>query len=144
MKIFLSILAALVILGSGAAILTGDDSPSLDSPQVQAENNGRYITIDQFRSNPERYNDRRLVYFFHANWCPTCRALENSITSNINSVPSDVTIIKTDFDDSNSLRQEFEVRVQHTLVQIRDDRSVAGKWVGQPNVQSVLAALQEV
>ena len=144
MKIFLTILGALLFLGIGAAVLTGGESVDLNSETVQANNNGRYITQEQFDSNPEIYNDRRLVYFFHADWCPTCRALENSILSNIGSVPSDITFIKTDFDDSRSLREEFEVRVQHTLVQVRDDRSIVGKWTGQPNVQSVLAALQQI
>lgn len=57
--------------------------------------------------------------FFHAPWCPQCRALEESILSG--EIPDDLTIIKVDFDTATSLRQQYGVTIQTTIVFVDDD-----------------------
>lgn len=102
----------------------------------------QYVDKAYYEQQINDFNDRRKVYFFHASWCPTCRALENDIVRNIGSLPSDVSIIKVDFDTNQSLRATYGVTVQHTLVQVKADGTMIGKWVGQPSLQDVLADLQ--
>ncbi|MBU1250489.1 MAG: thioredoxin family protein [Actinobacteria bacterium] len=57
--------------------------------------------------------------FFHAPWCPQCRALEESILSG--EIPDDLTIIKVDFDTATGLRQQYGVTIQTTIVFVDDD-----------------------
>jgi len=59
------------------------------------------------------------VLFFHAPWCPQCRALEESILSG--EIPDDLTIIKVDFDTATTLRQQYGVTIQTTVVYVDDD-----------------------
>jgi len=40
------------------------------------------------------------VLFFHADWCPTCVALESSILDNISQLDSNLAVFKTDFDNT--------------------------------------------
>jgi len=40
------------------------------------------------------------VLFFHADWCPTCVALESSILDNMSDLNTDLAVFKTDFDNT--------------------------------------------
>jgi thiol-disulfide isomerase/thioredoxin len=81
------------------------------------------------------------ILFFHAPWCPQCRALEASIKND--GVPNGVTIIKVDYDSSRNLRQKYGVTIQTTLVRVDDDGNEVKKYVAydQPNIESVRANL---
>jgi len=59
------------------------------------------------------------VLFFHAPWCPQCRSLEQSILDG--RIPDDMTIIKVDYDTATSLRQQYGVTIQTTIVYVDDD-----------------------
>lgn len=78
------------------------------------------------------------ILFFHAPWCPQCRALESSI--NAGKIPSGVTIIKVDYDSSQSLRKKYGVTIQTTLVRVDDDGNLVEKFVAyeSPTLQSVI------
>ena len=67
------------------------------------------------------------VLFFHASWCPKCRALEKEITAGPN--PAGLTIIKVDYDNSTALRQRYGVTLQTTIVYVDDDGSELSKKV---------------
>ena len=58
------------------------------------------------------------VLFFHASWCPKCRALEESITAG--DIPDGLTIFKVDYDNSAELRRKYGVTLQTTIVYIDD------------------------
>lgn len=69
----------------------------------------------------------KIVLFFHANWCPSCKATDAEILSK--SVPNGITILKVNFDDSNDLKQKYGVLAQTTFVQIDKDWNEISKWV---------------
>jgi thiol-disulfide isomerase/thioredoxin len=77
------------------------------------------------------------VLFFHASWCPQCRALESSIKSS--QIPDGVTIIKVDYDSHQKLRQQYGVTIQTTLVKVDDDGKLVEKYVAydQPTFAAV-------
>lgn len=83
-----------------------------------------------------------LVLFFHADWCPTCRALDEDIEANKESIPPDVTIAKVDFDSETALRQKYEVRLQHTLVQVDENGQQITKWHQSPTLEAVLKRIE--
>ena len=65
--------------------------------------------------------------FFHAPWCPQCRALEESILSG--EIPEGLTIIKADFDSETELRQRYGVTLQTTIVYVGGDGESLGSTV---------------
>ena len=83
----------------------------------------------------------KVVLFFRAPWCPTCRALDSNIKSNLNSIPENVTILDVDYDSSTALRQKYMVTYQHTLVQVDARGEIIKKWSGSLTLSAILAAL---
>lgn len=77
------------------------------------------------------------VLFFHAPWCPQCRALDADIKSK--GVPAGISIIKTDYDSNQSLRQKYGVTIQTTFVEVDDKGELVQKYVAydEPNLESV-------
>lgn len=67
------------------------------------------------------------LLFFHAPWCPQCRALEADIKKQ--GVPDGVTIIKVDYDSNQKLRQQYGVTIQTTLVKVDDAGNLVKKYV---------------
>jgi thioredoxin 1 len=70
----------------------------------------------------------KVVLFFHAAWCPSCRALDAEITTM--GVKSGVTVLKVDYDSANVLKAKYGVTTQHTLVQVTKDGELITKWSG--------------
>mgnify|MGYP001806930100 CR=1 FL=1 len=67
------------------------------------------------------------VLFFHASWCPKCRALDEDIEAN--AIPAGMTIFKVDFDTETDLRQQYGVTLQTTIVYVDDDGELLTKGV---------------
>lgn len=67
------------------------------------------------------------VLFFHASWCPKCRALDDDIRAN--DIPDGMTIFKVDFDTATELRQQYGVTLQTTIVYVDDDGELLTKGV---------------
>lgn len=79
------------------------------------------------------------VIFFHASWCPSCVALEKTITSG--TVPVGLTILKADFDSETDLRKKYGVVSQHTLVQVDSEGNEIKKWAGWNTIESIVEKL---
>ena len=50
--------------------------------------------------------DKLNILFFHASWCPTCKALENQLASNKNDLPENLLITQLDYDTELDLRKK--------------------------------------
>ncbi len=89
-------------------------------------------------------SDEKVVLFFSAAWCSTCKVLRDDIAANQGSIPDDVRILLVDFDDSTELKQQYEVTSQHTLVLV--DRTGGGiaRWQQSLSLDDVLATLDTV
>ena len=83
-----------------------------------------------------------VVLFFHASWCPSCRGLNGSIESNLESIPESVTILKTDYDKETELKKKYGVTYQHTLVQVDKDGNMIKKWSGGSSLDNLLSHIQ--
>jgi thiol-disulfide isomerase/thioredoxin len=81
------------------------------------------------------------LLFFHASWCPQCRALEADIKQK--GVPSGVTIIKVDYDTSQKLRQQYGVTLQTTVVRVDDNGNLVKKFVAydDPSLGAIITNL---
>ncbi len=70
----------------------------------------------------------KVVLFFHATWCSTCKLLASDIEANAANIPAGVKILKVDYDSETALKQKYGVTLQHTLVQVQPDGSQIAKW----------------
>lgn len=85
---------------------------------------------------------KRKVLFFHAGWCPTCKAAEQEILANLDQLPEDVVIIKTDYDTQDALKKKYQITYQHTFVWVDDAGMEIRKWNGG-GVEEILQRLEE-
>ena len=81
------------------------------------------------------------MLFFHASWCPQCRALEEDIEAN--GVPDGITVLKVDYDSRQDLRQQYDVRQQTTLVVVDGSGARVDSFVpyDEPTLSAGLAGL---
>lgn len=86
--------------------------------------------------------DEDVVLFFHANWCPTCRAAEKDILENEARIPEDLTILKVNYDTAQELRQRYAVRYQHTFVQVDEHGNLIHMWSGSPTLATIIAEVK--
>lgn len=81
------------------------------------------------------------ILFFHAPWCPQCKALEASIKTG--PIPNDTTIIKVDYDSNQALKQKYGVTTQTTLVLVDDNGNLVKKYVAYstPSLSALISNL---
>ena len=79
------------------------------------------------------------VLFFAASWCPTCRSLDRSLREDLSSIPSDLTIFSVDYDRYDNLKRKYNVRYQHTLVQVDENLAPVNTWTGSRNILDINA-----
>ena len=83
-----------------------------------------------------------VVLFFRAGWCPTCRAVDADIKANLGNIPSSLTILDVNYDNSTALKQKYGVTYQHTFVQVDKDGNLIKKWSGSPTFSSLVAEVK--
>ena len=54
--------------------------------------------------------------YFHADWCPTCVAIEEYLNDNLDSFSDGTIFLEVDYDEYLSLRQEYGIVTQYTFV----------------------------
>lgn len=86
--------------------------------------------------------DHDVVLFFRAGWCPTCRAVDADIKANLGKIPSSLTILDVNYDDSTALKQKYGVTYQHTFVQVDKDGNLIKKWSGSPTLTALVAEVK--
>jgi hypothetical protein len=76
-----------------------------------------------------------VVLFFHASWCPTCRAADSALESE--TLPEGLTVLKVDYDSASDLRQAYGVTSQHTFVQVDTEGNLIKKWTGSRSTADI-------
>jgi len=61
-------------------------------------------------------NNNHYAFFFHADWCSTCKTVEKDILLHIESLPDKSVIFKVDFDTANQIKKDFNVLTQTTFI----------------------------
>jgi thiol-disulfide isomerase/thioredoxin len=106
-------------------------SPTTDSisdSDEQASAEGAYISYEEYQADSVAAQDATTVLFFHAPWCPSCQATEQSLTSD--GVPDGLRVVKVDYDSATDLKRQYGVTQQHTFVQVDSGGEQRQKWSG--------------
>ena len=80
--------------------------------------------------------ENRRVLYFYANWCSTCQPTDANLKQNTSRIPEDVTVIRVNYNDSDTDREEkdlgkkYAIVYQHTFVQIDGQGKEVTKWNG--------------
>lgn len=121
-----------------------DESTDVDAG-VEVEAAGNTVSVNA-RGTFETYSPSQVsqaegtvVLGFFADWCPSCRALKGDIEANAGDIPSGLTILDVDYDNSTELKQKYGVTTQHTLVEVDSNGNLVQKWSGGNTLASVLA-----
>ncbi len=154
-KIILGILVTILIIGGGAFfVFSSSDTDSSSDGQssatvVQDDTSTDKAEAEEIPAAAGEYIDYSpeavasaqgtKVLFFHASWCSTCQALDQNI--NAGRVPDGVTIFSVNYDTEDELRSKYEVRTQHTLVQIDDAGNKLTSWYGSYTIDQIIDQL---
>ena len=98
---------------------------------------GAYLSRAEYTGRMASRAGTKVVYFFHAPWCPTCRATEKAIARD--GIPAGLTLVKVDFDTESDLRKQYGVTTQHTFVQVDPSGAELAKWTGSEGGAEILA-----
>lgn len=124
-----------LIFGVGYFVTGSDDGPNVRAPEVvEAERSlssgpesaerasgaeGTAGTYQDYDAEKVAQSDAEHIFlFFHATWCPSCRALDADIVANAETIPTDVEIYKVDYDTATDLKRQYGVTTQHSIIAI--------------------------
>lgn len=79
----------------------------------------------------------KVLIFFNASWCPTCRAAVKDINNNLDAIKPGLTILSADYDKETELKRKYGVVTQHTFVQVNSDGSIIKKQIGLDTVSEI-------
>jgi len=118
------------------------NSPSSDIQQpASLETEPLSDSYVEYSEDAFANTDGKRILFFHADWCPQCKALEQDILAA--DIPSDVTIFEVDYDNSQQLKEKYGITLQTTLVSVDTDGDVIKKYIAydEPSWKSVESKL---
>ncbi len=114
--------------------MSGTDMMKKDQSDISKPTG--YISYDEAKMMEALASGQRVVLFFHATWCPSCKALDKTLSDD--TVPSDAIIFKVDYDTSTDLKKKYRVVAQHTTVVLNADGTEKSKKLGARNIMEIL------
>jgi len=115
---------------------TGSPASSNETTTAQSGTYTAYTETALAMSDTEH-----TVVFFHADWCPTCRATDAALQAELDAIPSNLTILKADYDTETDLRAEYGVTLQHSFALINSDGELVRTWNGSSDLGDIVAQL---
>lgn len=144
--VIFAIIAALAILGFGVYTLSQNYSQSdsmmkrndsaMEDEEMMADKMATSRYVQYTKSAFNNASGNRRVLFFYASWCPTCKPADANFTQNVSKIPSDVTLIRVNYNDPETdqeekdLAKKYYITYQHTFVQIDSTGKEIAKWNG--------------
>jgi thiol-disulfide isomerase/thioredoxin len=84
----------------------------------------------------------KVVLFFRAAWCPSCRTVDADIRAHAASIPADVTILDVNYDTASELKKKYGVTYQHTFVQVDAQGNQITTWSASPTLADIVSRLK--
>ena len=121
-----------------------DDTQVMQSGSMMQKNESMMKKESGYRNyTPELVasalqSGQKVILFFAASWCPSCKALDVAIRSDLGSIPADSLIVKVNYDTSTALKQKYGVVTQHTTVVLNSDGQEKSKKIGAKTIAETL------
>ena len=96
----------------------------------------------KYAGNLSQYANKKIVLFFKADWCPSCRSLDADIKASLNDIPENVVILELNYDKEGDLKKKYGVTTQHTLILVDTEGNQIKKWSGGGSLESILKQIQ--
>jgi thiol-disulfide isomerase/thioredoxin len=146
-------LAVVVLIGGGLYVRMATTAPVMEKTVMEEkpantmmEKGGAVMSAGSYEAYaPEKLamaETGKVVLFFRASWCPTCRAVDSDIKAHLSEIPKDVTILDVNYDDSTALKAKYGVTHQHTFVQVAADGTEIATWSSSPTLAAVVANIK--
>lgn len=132
MKIMRGSTALLLMLGISAVVFAHGGS-EVGSPEAMISRYEHIVDLHQIGglgAAEKLAENNRVVLFFHATWCPTCRETMAELKTNYDTIPDDVYIVIVDYDSNKALRKQYDIPYQHTFVYLAPDGTSRLTWNG--------------
>lgn len=100
-----------------------------------------YVSYADYTADRGRYDAGAVVLYFSAPWCPDCRRTDHNLTSDPGSIPSDLTVVKVDYDSAADLKRRYGVTIQHTFVQVNSSGTKLARWTGSYTADDIATHL---
>ena len=136
------ILGIIIVAGIGYAASVGSPAERMVADTSPNATGGEYVDYSDSLVQQMLADGKRVVLFFHAAWCPTCNLADRRIREAAHQIPSDVAIIKVDYDREKALVDAYDVLYQHTFVQLTEGGSLVTKFQGSSTLPAILANIQ--
>ncbi len=118
---------------SSEKVLPNESMPSAQSSvqsKVIAPSDKRYVDYSQSAFAEAANKNKKIIYYFHANWCPVCRPLDKEFSTNMDKIPAGFVVLKTDYDKEVDLKKKYNVTYQHTFIQVDPLGREITRWSG--------------
>lgn len=96
-----------------------------------------YLPYDEKLLSESLKSGKKVALFFHADWCPTCRNLDENLMKERVSIPADTMIFKVNYDDSDALKQKYGVTSQSVTLVLRADGTEKSRKIWARNVADI-------
>jgi thiol-disulfide isomerase/thioredoxin len=116
------------------ALATAEPQATESAPRAV----GSFLSLADYQAAASDYSGTKVVYFFSASWCSTCKFARDNFEASLTEIPADLTLVLVDFDDSQDLRVTYGVTIQHTFVQIDDEGGLIKKWSGSTTIDDLI------
>ncbi len=134
---------------TGDTIMKEDDAMMMDDKMMRKDTMmkddsmmkkevGMYSQYSATAVSASLASGKSVYLFFHATWCPGCRALDTAISGDLASIPVGSVIYKVDYDTNEALRQQYGVTNQHTVVKLNSDGTSMKKVTGPMSVMGIV------
>jgi thiol-disulfide isomerase/thioredoxin len=118
-------------------VMKKDESSIIKNDSMKKEA-GMYSPYSNTAVSAALSSGKMVYLFFAASWCSGCRALDTNITKDLVTLPMNTVIFKVDYDNSTDLKKQYGVTMQHTVVKLNSDATLAKKILGPNSVAEII------
>ena len=123
---------------------TSSEQPTNSTTTTPPQPVARYTDYTQDAFNKAVQDNKNIVLFFHASWCPTCRALDQEIKNGLSRVPTNTEIFKIDFENSGGLVRQYGITTQHTTVYLKGSATSPGATYYGGDLDEVIFQIESI
>jgi len=89
-----------------------------------------YVDYSEANLENAKIKGQPMLFFAATRWCQTCSELEKEIIERQTEIPSDMIILKVDYDNDKAMNAKWGVTSQHTLIVLDESGTEIKRWVG--------------